>query len=205
MKYYGQNLEDKIAHEYFGDRKGLLFDIGANSGQFLSNSLALINLGWQAHLFEPGEVFTELYDLHCDNDLVRLNNFGLSDKTETVNFWESESHVPNGTDKGLVSTTVFSETKRWPNVVFHEKEVKLVSFKEYYKSIGSPKIDMVSLDTEGTELLILKEIDLEKCGVDLLIIEWNSIPVVGNWFTAVCKEHGMKEIHRNAENQIFAR
>lgn len=205
MKYYGQSLEDKIIHEYFGDRKGLLFDIGANNGEFLSNSLAFINMGWDAHLFEPSSVFKELHELHKDNDYVMLNDFGLSNKSETVKFWESENHIPNGTDRALVSTTIFEETKRWTNVVFHEKEITLTAFNDYWNWINNPKIDYITMDIEGAEWKLLQSIDLEKVGCDCLCIEFNGVGSLAVMFSAYCNSYGLYEIHRNSENIIFCR
>lgn len=205
MLTYSQNKEDLFILDYFKGFKGSLFDVGANDGITFSNSKLLIDNGWQAHCFEPGSVYEKLYNLHGEDDNVRLNDFGLSDKSETVKFWESENHVPNGNDSCLVSTTVFEETKRWPDVIFHEKEIRLTSFNDYYGWIGKPTIDFISMDIEGGEWALLQSIDLNAIGCKCLCIEWNSIPELQVQFTNYCASYGLKLAHVNNENLIFVR
>lgn len=205
MRTYSQNKEDLFILNYFGNYKGTLFDVGANDGVTFSNSKLLIDKGWDAHLFEPGSIYSKLLELHGENSHVRLNNFGLSDKCETLTFWESENHVPHGNDYGLVSTTVFEETKRWPAVAFHEQTIKLSAFNDYWGYIGNPVIDFISLDVEGMELQILQSIDLTAISCKVLCIEFNSNGALQLQFTNYCALHGLKLAHINRENLIFVK
>lgn len=205
QKSYSQNAEDAFVLDYFKGFKGTLFDIGANDGTLYSNSRLLIENDWQAHLFEPGRIYDVLVDLHNGNDNVRLNNFGLSDQQERLTFWESENHVPNGNDYGLVSTTVFEETKRWPNVKFHQQTINLTSFNDYWEWIGKPTIDFISLDVEGMEMKILKAINLTDVGCSCLCIEFNGIPELKAQFTDYCVLYGLKLAHSNNENLLFTK
>jgi len=203
MKYHSQNKEAHFIINYFKGYTGTLFDIGANDGITFSNSYDLININWDAHLFEPSSVYSKLLQLHGEKSHVRLNNFGLSDKCETLKFWESEAHVPNGNDYGLVSTTVFEETKRWPDVKFHEKEIMLTAFNDYWGYIGKPVIDFISLDVEGMEMQILRSIDLAEIGCKCLCLEWNGNRDVLIEAVQICNANYMKLTHQNAENLIF--
>lgn len=205
MKYHSQNNEAEFLIKYFRGYKGTLFDIGGNDGITFSNSYDLIKLDWEAHIFEPGTIFNKLNELHKDNDLVRSNNFGLSDKQEDLTFWESEAHVPNGNDYGLVSTTIFEETKRWPNVKFHEKQIRLTAFNDYWEWVGKPVVDFISLDVEGMELQILKSINLTELNCMALCIEWNGIVDVLNEAAKYCAIHKLELAYQNAENLIFAK
>lgn len=203
MNSFSQSQEDLFILNYFGDYKGTLLDVGANDGITFSNSLLFIQNGWQAHCFEPGSVFSELSSLHKDNLNVHLYNCGLSDRDGVVTFWESENHVPHGKDKGLVSTTVFEETKRWPNVKFHEKQIQLMAFDRFYNWINRGKIDFISIDCEGMEYQILQSIDLHAVGCQCLIIEYNGDPNLLKLFSDYCS--GFKLVVKNAENLIFVR
>lgn len=203
MRYYAQNLEDKFVHEYFGNYKGNLLEIGANTGTFLSNSLALINLGWSATLLEPGETCVDLMYLHEKNDKVTVHNFGIGDKNTYSIFYESGAHVPGGSDKGLVSTVDFEETKRWSGVEYKKTEILLKTFETFYEGIGKPKFDFISIDAEGFDWIILQQIDLEVVGCRCLIIEWNGNPELSTKFTQYCK--GFKLAHINNENLIFVK
>jgi len=53
MKIYSQNLEQNYILEYFKDRRGTFIDIGANDGLTLSNTRALVELGWRGVFVEP--------------------------------------------------------------------------------------------------------------------------------------------------------
>lgn len=55
MKDYSQYGEQKIILETLaalGVEKGRLVDLGAGDGRYLSNTRALIEMGWQGHLFD---------------------------------------------------------------------------------------------------------------------------------------------------------
>lgn len=201
---YAQNGEDLFVLEYFGDFKGELLDIGANDGMTFSNSRLLIEIGWDAHLLEPGSIFDELYDNYKTKPLtVAVHNFGIGEKSEVVQFYESGPHIKNGKDKGLVSTTDYQETLRWTDVEFIEKNIQLVTFENFYDFVERPKFDFISLDAEGMDWQILQQIDLDAVGCKVLCIEWNSKPELLKLFTDYCK--GFRIGLMNAENLVFVR
>jgi hypothetical protein len=53
VKNYSQNNEQEIILNYFGDFKGHFLDIGAYNGVDISNTRALLELGWTGVLVEP--------------------------------------------------------------------------------------------------------------------------------------------------------
>jgi len=203
MKYYAQNLEDQFVHQYFGDYKGTLLEIGANSGEYLSNSLALIQAGWNAHLIEPGRTFSDLVKLHYTNPKVHLYNYAIGETESVTTFYESGAHVMGGNDSGLVSSLDFDETLRWRNagVSFTEATVQVKPFADFYKEAGEPVLDFISIDAEGHDWDILQQIDLGKVGCKCLCIEWNGDTSLYNKFRDYCK--GYKLAHVNRENLIF--
>lgn len=203
---YSQSKEDKKILRYFNGRTGTLLEIGANDGSFLSNSKLLIENDWSAHLVEPSTVFKDLKKLHKENKNVKCYNIGIGTKNEKVKFFESGNHVPNGTDKALVSSVKFEETKRWRDagVEFTEREVELKTFKDFWEEIGKPQLNFISTDTEGYDWDILQQIDLKEVGCECLIIEWNGDKDLEKKFTSYCGKFGLKETHRNAENIIYS-
>lgn len=202
---YAQNQEDLFVLNYFKSFKGTLLEIGSNDGHTLSNSLLLIENGWKAHLLEPGETCVDLMYLHEKNDKVTVHNFGIGETNGKVKFYESANHVPGGTDKGLVSSTDYAETERWrkAGVQFKETEIMLYTFDKFWSSIGKPQFDFISIDTEGCEVAILKQIDLEKVGCKVLIIEWNGNPELSTKFTRYCEGYRLALV--NNENMIFTK
>ena len=201
MKSYAQNKEDLFVLDYFGDYKGTLLSIGENDGITFSNSRLLIENGWKAHLWEPGSIFEELLKLYKGKPGINYHHIGIGEKEEMVTFWESGPHIPNGMDRGLVSTTNFEETKRWPNVEFTKKTIELVSFHRAYEIMGKPQLDFISIDAESYDWTILKQIDLQAAGCKVLCIEWNGDRDLLKLFTDYCK--GFKIGLINAENIIY--
>lgn len=205
MRSYAQSGEDLIVQKLFGSYKGTLLSVGENDGSTFSNARLLIENGFSAHLLEPGEVCADLIRLHKDNDKVSIHNFGIGEKTGEVTFYESDNHVPGGTDKGLVSSTNYAETERWrkAGVNFRETTIQLLSFKDFYEIVGEPQFDYITIDAEAHDWIILQQIDLEVVGCKVLIIEWNGDHELFKKFTDYCK--GFRLVDRNNENLILSK
>lgn len=201
MKSYSQNREDLFIADYFGNGIGNLLDIGANDGTTFSNSRLLIEQGWHAHLFEPGSIYSELHKLYKENTRVAYYNVGIGDEDKIMQFHESGAHVKGGSDRGLVSTTDYQETLRWPDAVFTEKNIQLWSFESAWHTMGCPQLLLISIDVEGMEYEILQQIDLDEVGCKVLCIEWNSKPKLLKLFSDYCKDFTIAV--KNAENLIF--
>lgn len=205
MRSYSQNAEDLFVLNYFKGFKGTLLEIGANDGRTLSNSLLLIENGWEAHLIEPGKVYSQLEALHKEDSKVRTYNFGLGDFDGDMMFWESGPHIPGGLDTGLVSTSNLADVNKWKaaGVKFEPSSIEIVSFKNWHKYIGYWPLEFISIDCEGSDWSILQQIDLEAVGCKCLIIEWNGDPELSTKFTNYCA--GYKLAHINSENLVFCK
>lgn len=206
MKTYAQNKEDLFIQEYFGNYKGTLLSIGENNGLDLSNARALLEQNWTGHLVEPSSIFYELKRLYIGNQNVHCYNVAVGEKQGIVDFYESGAHVPNGTDKALVSTLDFNETQRWANVDFKKIKVNVVPFNFLWEMTDFAKFDFISIDAEGHDLSILRQIDLDAVGCKCLIIEHNGSEDLKTDFCEYCvHQFGMKVALVNRENIIFIR
>jgi FkbM family methyltransferase len=206
MNSVAQNKEDLFIQEYFGDFKGTLLDIGSNDGITFSNSRLLIENGFKAHLVEPSSVFYDLKRLYLGNQNVHCYNVAIGEQQGIVDFYESGAHVPNGTDKALVSTLDFNETQRWANVQFNKIKVNVVPFNFLWEMTDFAKFDFISIDAEGHDLTILRQIDLDAVRCKCLIIEHNGSEDLKTDFCRYCVDQfGMKLALVNAENIIFIR
>lgn len=204
LKYQSQNNETEIVLGYFGKKKGTVLEIGSNDGKTLSNSYDLIKMGWKSTLVEPSSVYKELEDLHKDNDKVETFNVAIGKEKGELTFYESGAHVSGGSDKALVSTAEPEELKRWENVEFKKTKVPVISFQDLLDQSSNKKFDYISIDVEGMEMDILPQIDFKAIGCSCLCIEWNGSKVLRYKFREYCQPFGLREIHRNAENIIFA-
>lgn len=205
MKSYSQNQEDQFIANYFGDYKGTLLEIGANDGTTLSNSRALIEDGWSAHLVEPAGVYYTLKRLYLGYENVNCYNVAIGQEQGIVDFYESGAHVPNGTDKALVSTLDFNEMQRWAGVDFHKIKVNVVPFNFLWEMTEFAKFDFISIDAEGFDWLILQQIDLTAVSCKCLIIEHNGNLELKSDYKTYCQRFGLMAVIENAENIVFIR
>jgi FkbM family methyltransferase len=208
MNTYSQNAEDIFILNHFGSYKGTLLEIGSNDGRTLSNSLAFIDNGWQAHLIEPGHTFQLLQQLHENNPRVSCHNFAIGGKfVDSMTFYESGAHVIGGSDTGLVSTLDFEETERWrrQGVEFTERKVSVHPFSHLWDLMGKCTIDYISIDAEGFDFDILQQINLTEVGCKALVIEHNAIIDLANAMVEYCFKHGLSLAHQNNENLIFVK
>lgn len=202
---YSQNAEDLFVANYFGNFKGTLLSIGENNGFELSNALLLIEKGWLAHCVEPASVFHELKHLHRNNDKVQCYNLAIADARGLVTLYESGAHIPNGTDRALVSSLSKAETERWSlaGVKFQAVEVNALPFNSFWELAGFPQFDFITMDVESYEWMILQQMDLKVLGCKCLCIEWNGWEQRRKQFGDYCAQFGLKEVLKNAENLIF--
>ena len=206
---YSQNNEEKILLDYFWRDlpNGMhLLDVGANDGKTFSNSLALIQLGWNATLLEPSpKAYQKLIELHGDNPKVKCLNYGISTESGESDFFESGGH--NGSnDISLYSSIDQNEIKRWGDAVpFDKIKAQFKTYDEFLTDVNHQTFDFVTIDIEGYDWHLLKQMDLNALGVRLLIVEWNGINDMANNMIWHCSNYGLKEISRNPENLIFAR
>ena len=207
IMYRGQNLEDKTVAEWFGQYTGTLLSIGENNGEIFSNALELIERGWTAVLCEPSpKVFPALCNLHQYNSNVVCCEVAIGDKNGKAILFDSGELLGIG-DRALVSTAKKEETERWASLKmpFEEVEVDMVTWDTFLEGCPHQKFQFISIDAEGYDLTILRQMDLDRLDCKCLCIEWNSLPNILYQIMQYCSPLGFKEIGKNQENVILAR
>lgn len=223
MKDFSQSGEQKIILNYFGDRKGAFLDCGANDGVVLSNTRALAELSWKGICIEPSpSAFEKLRWNYFNNMDVTVVNAAITTADGPIDLYDSGTHLKKG-DVALLSTTVPSEMDRWKKSgeVFTKTTVRGITFQTLLSECGlvqgnvidyTDKIppviaqfDFISIDAEGMDVVILRQIDLTAVGCQLLCIEFNQNRETEAAIRAHCQYHGMKLLHKNYENLIFER
>lgn len=189
---YSQNNEQDYILNYFKDFKGRFLDIGANDGKTLSNTAALVDLGWEGVMIEPSpKTHVKCVYNYKENPNVKVYNYAISDKAGAVKFYEA-------TDT-LLSSMSEAQVKTW-NIPYTEINVQCLTVPLLFHEIGSD-FDFISIDAEGMDLIILKQIDLSN--VKMICIEH------GNSFEKeareYCESFEMKQVMRNFENIIMAK
>jgi FkbM family methyltransferase len=175
---YSQREEERVITDYFKGFTGTLLDLGSNNGIIFSNSRALIEQGWRAALVEPcTETFGKLV-MNNQNSKVWCRNVAIGTFNGHADFYESGSLI-NGHDYSLVSTLKVSETHRWKTinapdqkvVEYKKTKVHVVDWNTFLRSSPYKQFDFITIDIEGMELEVLRQMDLKELGCKLICVE----------------------------------
>lgn len=209
MKDYSQSREQIYIVNYFGGKVGTLLDCGANDGVLLSNSRALIELGWSAILVEPApEAYRKLVLNNANKifaDRVTAVNAAIAQTDGPIDFYDCGSHLGKG-DTSLLATTNPAEIARWKKSgeVFTKTTVRGITFNTLMAETGVSHFDFISIDCEGVDYQVLSQIDLTKTGTSLVCVEYNGKEP--QKYLDYCAKHGLtKVVHRNFENLIIGK
>ena len=144
---YSQKGEQPVILKHFAQQPpGRLLDIGAYDGRTFSNTLALIERGWDAVLVEPSPgPFAAMERLHKDrNGKVLCFNVAISKdpgiSVEEVRFWASDD---------AVATLDKRHYEKWKDAAaFTESTVTAWSVKYLLEQVGR-EFDFINIDIEG--------------------------------------------------------
>ena len=140
-----ENFLDKLSHQDIT----VIFDVGANVGDWSEIALTKFHNA-TIHCFELSEsTYSTLQAKLGHEKRVVLNNIGLSDNIEII---EYQDHGPNSRKNTLLSDVNFHAFDKQPIV----KKAELSTGSEYCKSAGLEHIDLLKIDVEGVEHLVLK-------------------------------------------------
>lgn len=139
----------KILNKTNSNKKIIVFDIGANIGDYTAmlQAESLPNqLNLEIHLFEPTKsCFSVLTEKFNNDKNIILNNFGASsEESEAVIFYDKEQ-------SGLAS--LYDRNLDAYNLkLSHSESVSLKKISNYIEKKGISHIDFIKIDIEGHEL-----------------------------------------------------
>lgn len=195
MNDYSQHGEQAVILAHCG-APGVFLDIGANDGVTFSNTRALVDLGWRGVHVEPGAAAFAKLKQNLPNACAY--QVAVSDQDGEAAFHESDAN-----SRHMVSSLVESERQKWSCYTFAEVQVETVTVASLLEGAELSQVDFLSIDAEGSDLLIFCQFDLSALGVRLVCVEHNGSDIAP--FDAHAASHGMKRIFINAANCIYAR
>ncbi len=183
--YYGRHLQDRFLHEelFKEQKQGFFVDIGAYDGVESSNTLFFEeSLNWKGVCIEPlPNIFPKLLANRkadciqkCALDCYgKKTFFHVIPEKKTVTHQGRRSNVEKLS--GLIECSSAPHQKIRDKMV-HEVggsietiEVECAPINDLLKGVN--KINLLSIDTEGSELRILQAIDFSQFKIDVIVVE----------------------------------
>jgi len=177
MKFNSQHGQDKYLYENFfiNKKNGFFVDIGAHDGVDISNTLFYEKeLGWSGICIEPmPHRFSSLIKNRncicvegCISDFDGYENFIIF-----PNYTDMLSGMEKTFDKNIeiMVNEKISKNNHKSEII----KVKSYNINSILIENNVKDIDFVSIDTEGSESIILETIDFEKFNINFFTIENN--------------------------------
>ena len=178
MTFYSQHLQDKYLYDnFFKDKKekGVFVDIGAHDGIDISNTYFYEKeLGWSGICIEPIKSRFESLKKNrsciciygCISDVVGEEDFiTFPEYTDMLSGIKKtfDVTVENMVNKKIAINNHMSKTIK----------VKSYNINNILKENNINHIDFASIDTEGSELIILNTLNFDEFSIDYFLIENN--------------------------------
>ena len=198
--FYGQFLEDKYINELFSNKNnGVCIDVGAYDGITGSNSFLFEQNGWDCLCIEP---IPDSFD-KCNSIRKNSVKYCISDKDkEDVEFTVFKLI---GNNLSAISSLIPDDRLINSHKHLIQDTTKILvqvrSLTSLLDELNFNKdIDFISIDTENTELDVLKGIDFNKYNIKMLVIENNyNEPFCENYLI----DYGYIKINRLAVNDFY--
>lgn len=158
-------------------RSGYFVEFGACEGVTISNTLLLEReFGWEGILAEPCRAWHS--ELKSSRRAHISTKCVWSRSGEELTFTQAPSPVISTMEAFRDSDGLGDRRKRGRSY-----RVETISLTDLLLQFGAPReIDYLSIDTEGSELEILKAFDFSRYRIEIITVEHNFMPVRGEIF-----------------------
>jgi FkbM family methyltransferase len=186
--------QDQLVWEYFERRReGFFIEVGANHPREGSQTWLLEQNGWRGILVEPQErLAKELQAARPRSQVFRVacsapGNTGFA-----------ELYIPGDEINGFA--TIERNVDDFGIVYQRTERVELATLDSLLVKAGYPKVDFISIDTEGTELDVLRGFNLEQHRPGLVLIEDKGQSLAKHRHL---RQHGYKLVKRTELNNWY--
>jgi FkbM family methyltransferase len=157
--------EDQLVWEFFGHRsEGFFVEVGANYPRQGSQTWHLEHAGWRGLLVEPQATLFQALCRERPRSKVFWAACGAPEKTGLA-----ELYVPANGLEGFA--TLEKNVDDFEIRYERTERVEVTTLDALLVQVGNPKVDFVSIDTEGTELDVLRGFTLGQHQPALILIE----------------------------------
>jgi len=159
LKSQSQIFQDLFVYYILKKEKGIYCEVGALDGKEFSNTLYLEKEhGWHGILCEPNKSYQELIKKNRPNNILIVEPL-FSKENQEINFTELEGGR-SGMDKSFDGEKKYKLKTTTLNKVLNE-------------NLNGKNVNYISIDTEGAEYEIIKELDFDKFYPEIITIEHN--------------------------------
>ena len=197
MKYYGEdNIDEKIQSYFPVSHKGFCIDVGMGKPITNSNTYHFEQLGWECLCIEANKSLCS----YAKGIRKNVENYACGEyNIDNYKFKICATDSGSGRDETLISSLKIDERLLGEGKSFREVPVN-VRRLDFILEGQKKKIDFISIDTQGTELDVLKGFDLTKWKPKILVIgNIFSEPFVAEYLAPL----GYKKIKTIGVNEIF--
>ena len=172
-KFYGEFYTDKwLREKFFPDYsyKGVFVDVGAGPPEFISNSKHFRDSGWRTVCVEPNPKFvkqhqdcrSEVYEFACSSE-EKVTSFVINSNND--NWYTKEN---DGVSFSALEV-------RYDGVPEHNTqetiEVNTITLNTLLYNTKVEHIDILSIDTEGWEIDVLRGFNHKKYQPKVIVLE----------------------------------
>jgi FkbM family methyltransferase len=168
----------KVLNKYIKINNPIFFDVGANIGNY-SVELKTYFPNSTIYSFEPSEkAYKEFFNKKIQN--INVYNVGIGEKDGKLAYYNYKSDV--GSEHGSLYKEVFTNIHNSNNIV--KKEVKIITLDDFCNKNKLKKINFLKIDTEGSELNVLKGSKklIKENKIDIIQFEFNVMNIVSRTF-----------------------
>ncbi len=191
-----ETKQDLFVAEHFGHKTGGFFvDVGAYDGKHLSNTHQLEKvLGWKGICIEP---LPHAYaGLLVHRQCVCVQAAAFSQAGLELEFASSD-----------VLSGLVEHIDRWTEVLKEPRfKVRTTTVTAELDKAGAPShVDYLSIDTEGSELEVLKGIDWSRYSFGFISLEHNFMEPRRSEMRAFLAERGYRYLRENCFDDDYVR
>ncbi|MFA6407407.1 MAG: FkbM family methyltransferase [Candidatus Paceibacterota bacterium] len=200
-RFYGQYGEDaKLKNLFSGKKDGYFVEVGAMEGIRFSNTYLFERMGWKGICIEPHPDYFSLLQHNRPGSILIRAAAGGTDK-DAVDFYTNYRGSMSTLDKSLEGFFRAHYGSFFGG--FKTIQVPQVTLNSVFEKHHVPiSIDLLSLDTEGTEEDVFGGFDVKKYMPRVIIAE---ISIKREPVERIMKELGYVECCTNPSNAIFCR
>lgn len=178
VKGNGESQVFKLLNDRYKDRDLVVFDVGANVGQYCSLLLAKVNVrNLKVYSFEPSQSTFDQLKKNIQHNKVSLVNCGFGDDEKEVTLYSSK-------EKSAMAS-IYNRKLDHFGLKMEDKEVISISTIDIFCLKNSIKhIDFLKIDVEGGELDTLKGAEemIKSGAVDIIQFEFGGCNIDSKTF-----------------------